>query len=379
VPLVDDHSEWLRSLTRRHDRTSAGSEPATLLNRGDEVSEHQSISVCIITGRRLDVLGECLASLRQQVDAPPFEVIVGSDGDPDVAAVVHAHFPDAAVCELGEAHPGGGRNVLVERARGDLLLFLDDDVTVRDDLLARLAALAEAHPEVGVFGGPNDSPAASSQFQFVQGAALASAVGSGPVRRRYGAHPAAGADERYFILCNLAVRREVMQPFSPDLICAEENHLLGALRRAGVAMYYDPELVCYHERRPTWRGFARQMHKYGRGRGQLTRVERTTLRPSFLVPSALLAYLAGLPALVLAYGPLVLAPLAVYVAAVAAGAVAIAFTRRRPTDLPLAALLLVTIHVAYGSGLVRGVARLPRPMPQPVALAWVAAPGAVEP
>jgi succinoglycan biosynthesis protein ExoA len=344
---------------------------------GDD-DERPALSVLIVTGRRLDVLGECLGSLRRQRGAPSFEVIVGSDGDPDVAAVVHHHFPDAAVCQLGEAHPGGGRNVLVERARGDLLVFLDDDVTVRDDLLARYLALVEAHPEVGVFGGPNDTPADSSQFQFVQGAALASAVGSGPVRRRYGAHPAAGADERFFILCNLAVRREVMLPFAPDLVCAEENHLLRALRRSGVRMHYDPELVCYHERRPTWRGFARQMHKYGRGRGQLTRLERVTLRPAFLLPSLLLTYLVALPALLVGFGLVVLAPLAVYAAAIGAGAVAIALTRRRPADVALAALLLVTIHVAYGSGLVRGMARRPRPMPEPVAIGWVVAPGTAD-
>ena len=192
-------------------------------------------------------------------------------------------------------YPGAARNVLLDDARGEWLLFLDDDVTVRPDLLARLAALAEAHPDVDVFGGPNDSPEGSTRFQFVQGAAMASMAGAGPVRRRYGAHPAGPADERFFILCNLAVRRSAMRPFDPDLVCAEENALLSEMSRRGIAMHYDPELAVFHERRDTFSGFGRQMYKYGRGRGQLMVRTPATASPAYLVPSALLAYGALLP------------------------------------------------------------------------------------
>jgi cellulose synthase/poly-beta-1,6-N-acetylglucosamine synthase-like glycosyltransferase len=221
---------------------------------------------------------------------------VCSDGDEAVAEVVHRWFPDARVCFVAKALPGAGRNLLVDVAAGDLLLFLDDDVTVERDLLARLDRLARQHPEAGVFGGPNDSALDSSRFQFVQGAVLASIVGSGPVRRRYGAHPAGYADERFFVLCNLAVRRDVMVPFSHELVCAEENALLAEMSRRGVRMFYDPALVAYHERRPTVGSFARQMHKYGYGRGQLTARDPRTLRPAHLVPSALLAYLVAVGA-----------------------------------------------------------------------------------
>ncbi|CAN5720883.1 hypothetical protein BH24ACT3_BH24ACT3_09100 [soil metagenome] len=106
------------------------------------------------------------------------------------------------------------------------------------------------------------------------------------MRRRYCAHPAGPADERFFTLCNLAVRRAAMRSFSTDLVCAEENAVLSEMSSTGVRMHYDPARVAYHERRATWGGFARQMHKYGRGRGQLTRLAPTSLRPFHLAPSA---------------------------------------------------------------------------------------------
>ena len=44
------------------------------------------VTICIVTGRRIPLLDACLASLQAQVDPPPFELLVCSDGDADVAA-----------------------------------------------------------------------------------------------------------------------------------------------------------------------------------------------------------------------------------------------------------------------------------------------------
>lgn len=325
-----------------------------------------AISVCMVTGRRTPLLDACLASLRAQVDPPPFELLVCSDGDPEVADAVHRQFPGAGVVEIERAHPGAARNVLLDHVRGDLLLFLDDDVTVEPHMLRRLAQLALHHPEAAVFGGPNDTPPGSTAFQLVQGAVLASFVGAGPVRRRYGPHPAGPADERYFILCNLAVRRSVMRPFDRSLLCAEENELLSALSDEGVRMHYDPELVVYHERRGDLRGFLGQMHKYGRGRGEVARRRPSTLRPWFLAPSAMLAYLVAAPALTAAAGWVALVPVGAYLAAAGANAVAIAVTLRRPVAVPSGVALIAMLHAAYGTGVVRGLLRPSRERSAPV-------------
>lgn len=323
------------------------------------------------------MLHDCLGSVAGQVDPPTFEVLVCSDGDHEVADAVRSHFPEAIVGFVTSALPGAARNLLVERASGDLLLFLDDDATLRPDALRRLDELAAQHPEAAVFGGPNDTPPGSSRFQAVQGAVLASLVGSGPVRRRYGAHPPTHADERFFILCNLAVRRSAMVPFVDDLVCAEENAMLTELARNHVVMFYDPDLVAYHERRPTLWGFLAQMHKYGRGRGQVTLLQPSSLRPAYVAPSGLVAYLLAALPLTSWVGPVALAPLAVYAVAVLASAAAIGRTLRRPSAVPLAASLTVLLHVWYGVGVVRGL--LPSRGRAAPALEWLERPAGVPP
>jgi glycosyltransferase involved in cell wall biosynthesis len=319
-------------------------------------------SICIVTGRRTDLLEACLASLADQQDAPPFELLVAADRDATVAAQVFARFPEAKVAAVEPSFPGAARNVLIDAARGTWLLFLDDDVTFPRGLLRRFADLAALHPEALVLGGPNETPPRSSRFQVVQGAVLSSVVASGPVRRRYGPHPAGTADERWFILCNLAVRRDAMVPFASDLACAEENQMLNELSGRGYPMHYDPKLAVFHERRSTFGGFWRQMRKYGLGRGQLLRRDPSSLRLAFLLPSALLAYLVAAPLAVLATGSMVPAiPLLVYVAGVLAGAARVAVTLRRPSAMAWAMALIPTVHVAYGAGVVAGVVSHTRP------------------
>jgi len=325
------------------------------------------ISICILAGHGSQTLSDCLDSLLAQIDAPPHELIIGGRHGEAELSVVARRFPHAKICKSDAGHPGSARNALIAQAEGDLLLFLDDDVTVSPDLLARLAELASRYPRASVFGGPNDTPPQSSAFQLIQGAVLGSLVGSGPVSRRYGARHPGPADERWFTLCNLAVRREVMLPFRDDLICAEENALLSQLRAKGELMRYEPSLRVFHRRRSSWREFASQMFKYGRGRGQLLVRHPGTIRLAYLIPSALLLY--ALLVIVLAvsgatYTGLLLVPLGLYGLLALAGSLWIALTLRMPSALPRALALTLTVHGGYGIGVLRGVVA-PRRSPPP--------------
>jgi hypothetical protein len=324
----------------------------------DSVAAPQ-LSICILAGHGAERLEDCLASLRDQAAPPSFELLIGGSPSAASLAVIRRHFPDAQVCFTGARLPGGARNPLVERARGELLLFLDDDVTVPPELLRRLMGAAAAHPEASVIGGPNDTPPGSSRFQAVQGAVLSSLIGSGPVSRRYGARQRGFADERWFTLCNLAVRRRAMLPFVSEMVCAEENELLSKLRSQAELMLYEPSLRVFHARRPTVRGFAAQMVKYGRGRGQLMVRRPSTVRVAYLVPSGLLVYLLVLAVLLVGpahdVAPLALAPLALYGALVLATAVRTAWTVGWLSAAPRAAALIPTLHVCYGAGVLRGL------------------------
>lgn len=313
------------------------------------------ISVCVVTRGRPALLDACLVSLQAQDSPPPFEVLVCADSDLDAVSTVLRRFPEAGVYTSEGRTPGAARNLLVERARGDILLFLDDDIAVPPGMLRRLGQLSRQDPGCVVFGGPNATPDGSSLFQRVQGEVLASIVGSGPVRRRYRASDPARADERSLTLCNLAVRRASMLPFDERLRCAEENALLAELGRRRAPMRSDPDLGAFHERRPTARAFGAQVYKYGFGRGQLTARDLRTLRPAFLAPVALLAYLVvALPLAAGAGGAGALVPAAAYGTLIAGASARIAVRAWTVAAGPMAVALFVQLHVSYAIGILVG-------------------------
>lgn len=326
------------------------------------------ISVCITTRDRHGPLDACLESLVNQIDAPSFELLVCCQGNQADAEIVRRRFPDATVGLVDNAYPGGARNFLVDRARGELLLFLDDDVTFTNDLLSNLIALADRNRETSVFGGPNLTPPGSTTFQSVQGAILGSIVATGPVRRRYGQHPGGRADERFFTLCNMAVRRNAMVPFPHGMSCAEENAVLATLASGKAPMLYDPNLAVYHERRPSYRQFARQMNKYGKGRGELIVRNPRSCRPAHLAPLGLLVWLLSLPLLARLWSRWWLLSLVAYGVALVAGGMAVANSMghssfvKRLAVIRLSACLTATVHFCYAVGVISGVVIRP-PVP----------------
>jgi O-antigen/teichoic acid export membrane protein/GT2 family glycosyltransferase len=101
----------------------------------------------------------CLASL-DSLDPRPAELIVVIDGVGSSFAQ-QAEVIGATVVELAEPRgPSGARNRGARVARGDLLFFVDSDVELRPDTVARVVEVFESEPELtAVIGSYDDAPA----------------------------------------------------------------------------------------------------------------------------------------------------------------------------------------------------------------------------
>lgn len=249
--------------------------------------------------------------------------------------------------------PSRQRNLAVQQARGEIVYFLDDDSLVAADALERL----ERHfsdPQVVAVGGPSLTPSSDSLLQRAFGAALASPLGAGGVRNRYQAvGDVRRTTERELILCNLAFRRDTFLAqggLDERLYPNEENELLDRLRRAGGILLHDPKLAVYRSQRPTLAAFARQMFRYGRGRGEQTRIAGFTGLMPF-VPPAFVLYLLTLP---FAPHPVWYLPAVFYLMAALLCALRAAISLRTPAFLLLVPLLFPLLHIANGLGLLAG-------------------------
>jgi GT2 family glycosyltransferase len=102
----------------------------------------------------------CLDALSASACGEPFEVLVVDDSSTDGSGDA-ARARGFEVVRLDErSGPAAARNRGAERARGEVLFFVDADVVVRPETLARAAATLRARPDVAaVFGSYDDAPA----------------------------------------------------------------------------------------------------------------------------------------------------------------------------------------------------------------------------
>ncbi|HET8799515.1 MAG TPA: glycosyltransferase family A protein, partial [Thermoanaerobaculia bacterium] len=84
-------------------------------------------SVVIPTYNRLPMLTRVLDALEAQIDAPPFEVIVVSDGSTDDTERVMSQRNGITFRTQPNGGPGRARNHGVSLARGTFVVFIGDD------------------------------------------------------------------------------------------------------------------------------------------------------------------------------------------------------------------------------------------------------------
>jgi glycosyltransferase involved in cell wall biosynthesis len=114
-----------------------------------------ALSVLIATHNRLEMLERCLEALAAQTqDAAEFEVIVADDGSSDGTAEALAELStpfELRVIEHAKAGKPVVLNAVIEAARGEVCLFIDDDVIASPQLVAEhLAAHRRAPKTLGI-------------------------------------------------------------------------------------------------------------------------------------------------------------------------------------------------------------------------------------
>ncbi len=316
------------------------------------------LSIVIPTHGRLAALQQCLASIFAAALPEETEILVVCNGsDPPTEDFVTRHAssdPRLRLIVIADSSPAHARNVALSEAVGEVIYFLDDDVTIRPDLFTRAMDTFARKPEVDVVGGPNLTPAASSMFEHCVGNVLASWFGSARVRGRYrSTGQLRRTDDRALILCNLAIRRSAINGrgpvFGSELVCNEENLLLGLLALENRGILHDPDLIVYHSRRGTLDGFVRQIFRYGRGRWQNTIALPSSLSLVFLIPSIFLLYLLAIPLLPASWR---FFPLTVYGALLVMFAAAESIRAGSLRAFPRFLILFPACHLAYGAGLI---------------------------
>ena len=252
------------------------------------------VSVVIVCPAPSPYLTECLNALAHQT-YPHFEVIVLPD---EPASLGDLPFP-LHVVPTGKTRPAEKRNLGIQKAKGEIVAFLDDDAYPVANWLEH-AVKYFTLPDVGGVGGPGVTPPGDPFMAQAGGRVYANSLVSGNYRYRYvGDRVRSQVDD--VPSCNLFVRRETLlaiNGYRTDFWPGEDTILcidivFGQKKR----IVYDPWVVVYHHRRPLFGPHLRQIGRYALHRGHFAkRFPSTSLRFSYLIPTLfVLGVLIGLP------------------------------------------------------------------------------------
>jgi GT2 family glycosyltransferase len=243
--------------------------------------------VVICTRDRPDDLRRCLAALSRQTQRPDQVIVVDNAPTNDATRAVAVA---AGVDCIREDRPGldRARNAGARAARGDIVLYTDDDVVPHPAWLARMVAAFDADHVACVTGlvVPAALDTWSQQyFERFKGFGRGyRRIDFGPaffaVDRTRGCEPwriGAGA--------SMAFRRAVFRRvglFDERLDagaagCSGDTEYWHRILAAGLTCRYEPSAVAFHHHRRDVAALARQVRAYARGAAaaQMVQYERT--------------------------------------------------------------------------------------------------------
>lgn len=268
-------------------------------------------------------------------------------------------------------HPSAQRNIAINKAKGDIIYFLDDDsVPHKNALLTGIRHFQDE--KVAVVGGPNLCPDDAPFIEQLFAVILSSFLAFGPSRARYSKlGKVRETTEKELILCNMLVRKNVLLEsggFDTNLYPNEENALMDLLLKKGYRLIYDPEFYVYRRPRPNLKSFVKMLLNYGRGRAEQFRLHPTAGSIPNLAPPLLCLYFILLAALWIAlpgiarYASI---PLAIYLLAVVIQTIYSAFRHGAIKSL-IAMPIQILTNLCYGLGFLKGLFTKPSPPMKPI-------------
>lgn len=240
-----------------------------------------SVVVTCFDDRRLPLLRRCLAGVLAGTRVPE-EVVVVVDSNPALLATVGAEWGDRGVTVVASRGRGASeaRNTGAARARGSVIVFVDDDVRPSPAWLAAMVEPFDRDPSVMVVGGhirPEYEPGARrlpDEVLWLVGCTYGGhPPGPGFVSRPIGSTMAWRAD----VLAGLGGFSPAFGPLGARRLNSnEELALCERLRSAHGRdhVWYEPAAVVHHwvpKERVTWRYTARRSLTEGTSKAEIRR------------------------------------------------------------------------------------------------------------
>ena len=319
------------------------------------------VSVVIPVRNSAATVERAVASALGQDYSGDLEVILAEGASDDGSRAVVERLSAAHEAVRVVDNPTGatpsGLNAAITASTGDVIVRCDAHAELPPGYVAN-AVRRLRETEAGVVGGVQDAVGVTSLERAVA-YAMANPLGSGGAAYRTPGREGI-AETVYLGVFPRAVFAEVGL-FDESLRRSQDYELNHRIAAAGHAVYFAPELRVQYRPRGSVAALWRQYFAYGRWKRLVVRRSPGSLRPRQLAAPLLVTGLVA--SIVLGATPWrwlgAIVP-AVYLLAVL-GATVVELVRRRDPAAALIAIVLPTMHIAWGSGFWRAGVRAGQP------------------
>jgi GT2 family glycosyltransferase len=216
--------------------------------------------------------------MRNTVKAPRVSIIIPSwsgDVSRPMASIEQQTFPDYEVEIAQEPGLNRARNLGAERSKGDILVLIDDDITLgHQQVLQRMVDLLDSDPHIAIVGVSLQVPADANPFQHAVARQVpryvdpivADTVLSNPPLNSYGFTAVKGG------CC--AIRRAVFQEvggFDTDELSGEDTEFFYRVRRRGYNFVLAANCWAFHLPPANVKELLRKSFSYGVGHAREAR------------------------------------------------------------------------------------------------------------
>jgi len=252
--------------------------------------------------------------------------------------------------------PARQRNKAAQKAKGDILYFLDNDSIPHKNNLNIINKIFKNNKDIAVTGGPSLPRSVDTLFQKAISIAFASFIGTSFSRSRYSriGKPRISNDLE-LILCNMAIRRDLflkIKGFNPLLYPNEENEMINRIIKLGKKVFYHPDIVIYRSPRTHIFKLIKQIFIYGRGRGQQSTIHLSHLT---LFPLISLGFDLYLILLIIFHNKYLFIPGILYLIIIASVSLIKAILNKNLFYFLCLPIIFFIIHFFYGVGFLYGI------------------------
>ncbi len=248
-------------------------------------------------------------------------------------------------------NPSQQRNKAIKKAKGNILVFVDEDSSFSKNYFSKILKLINKYPNTEIFGGPVLLKENSSVFEKAVQNLMSNFIFSAYAYKRY---KSSGKNKKTFgtelILCNMIIKKKTFEKigyFNEQIYPQEEIELLERAKLKQIRMIRSPTLLIKKPQRKNIYEFSQMLFSYGKMRAKIKK--KVHFNIINILPSIFLIYF--LVALII-HKFLIFTPLIIYFVLTILGHIK---NIKKPTQYFLQIILQLLGHLFYGLGFLTGL------------------------